>query len=412
MTVDDLWFLKAKKDENGERIPSKRYGRGKRYRVRYTDPDGNPKTKLYAKKGDAERADLDLRSKVLAGTYIDPSAGRQALRPYAEAWLAAQTFDETSRESTTRRVRTHILPALGNLTLGELSQRPSLIQAWQRGLQNRLAPSYVRVIFTHLSSILAAAQADGLIVRNPCQAPSVKKPAVKAKKLVPWTVDRVEAVRAGLMPLYRGTVDAGFGAGLRQGEVFGLAVDDVDWLRFGMHVRVQVRQINGRPVFAPPKGGKEREVPISEVTSHRLAAHLKEFPAKAVTLPWLVPDGKPVTRSLMFTTQTGQPIDRHHYNPKHWKPALVVAGIIPKPRPGERYEPSREQGFHQLRHGYASEALAGGLDIRTLAEYLGHNDPGFTLRVYTHLIPGGEDKVRRIMTAALAPVVPTLYRVK
>lgn len=43
------------------------------------------------------------------------------------------------------------------------------------------------------------------------------------------------------------------GWGLRQGEVFGLAVDDVEFLRGVMHVRRQVKRLGGRQVFPPPK---------------------------------------------------------------------------------------------------------------------------------------------------------------
>ena len=46
--------------------------------------------------------------------------------------------------------------------------------------------------------------------------------------------------------------------------------------------------------------------------------------------------------------------------------------------------------------------LANGVDIRALAEYLGHSDPGFTLRVYTHLMPSGADRARRAVEAAFA----------
>jgi hypothetical protein len=66
---------------------------------------------------------------------------------------------------------------------------------------------------------------------------------------------------------------------------------------------------------------------------------------------------------------------------------------------------------HQLRHFYASSLLADGVDIRTLAEYLGHSDPGFTLRTYTHRMPSGEDRARRavdrVFGAASAQNVPS-----
>jgi integrase len=87
-----------------------------------------------------------------------------------------------------------------------------------------------------------------------------------------------------------------------------------------------------------------------------------------------------------------------------WKPALVAAGLIAQPEPGQRYQESREYGFHALRHAFASALLAEGVDIRSLAEYLGHSDPGFTLRVYCHLMPSSEDKTRRAVDRAFCTV--------
>lgn len=51
------------------------------------------------------------------------------------------------------------------------------------------------------------------------------------------------------------------------------------------------------------------------------------------------------------------------------------------------WEPSREHGFHALRHFYASEQLEAGESVVSLARWLGHSDPGFTLRKYSHLLP-------------------------
>ncbi|MET7666830.1 tyrosine-type recombinase/integrase [Micromonospora luteifusca] len=52
-------------------------------------------------------------------------------------------------------------------------------------------------------------------------------------------------------------------------------------------------------------------------------------------------------------------------------------------------------GMHALRHFYASSLLDAGESIKALASYLGHADPGFTLRVYTHLMPASEERTRR-----------------
>jgi integrase len=57
--------------------------------------------------------------------------------------------------------------------------------------------------------------------------------------------------------------------------------------------------------------------------------------------------------------------------------------------------------FHQPRHFYASTPLHNGVDIKALAEALGHADAGFTLRIYVHLMPAAEDKIRASSDASL-----------
>ena len=42
------------------------------------------------------------------------------------------------------------------------------------------------------------------------------------------------------------------------------------------------------------------------------------------------------------------------------------------------------------------------MDIRALSEYLGHHDPGFTLRTYVHLMPDADDRARQAVDAAFA----------
>ncbi|MFJ6013693.1 hypothetical protein [Streptomyces sp. NPDC092952] len=51
------------------------------------------------------------------------------------------------------------------------------------------------------------------------------------------------------------------------------------------------------------------------------------------------------------------------------------------------WKPSREHGFHALPHFFASEKLEAGESVVSLARWLGHSDPGFTLRKYSHFLP-------------------------
>jgi integrase len=57
---------------------------------------------------------------------------------------------------------------------------------------------------------------------------------------------------------------------------------------------------------------------------------------------------------------------------------------------------------HARRHFYASTLLDAGESIKALANYLGHADPGFTLRTYTHLMPSSEERTRKAIDQAFA----------
>lgn len=189
--------------------------------------------------------------------------------------------------------------------------------------------------------------------------------------------------------------DAGGGCGLRQGEIFGLGVDAVNHETGWLHVECQVKVVNGHLVFSPPKRGKERDVPLPDRVAHALKLHSEKFAPVDVSLPWLRPDGPVVTRRLLFSLAGGGAVRRTDFNTRVWKPALVAAGVIGEPKPGERHEAAREHGMHALRHFYASVLLDAGENIKALSTYLGHGDPGFTLRTYTHLMPSSEGRTRK-----------------
>lgn len=63
-------------------------------------------------------------------------------------------------------------------------------------------------------------------------------------------------------------------------------------------------------------------------------------------------------------------------------------------------------GTHSLWHFYASTALHEGESIKALSEYLGHADPGFTLRAYTHLVEDSAERTKRAVDAVFGHQIP------
>jgi integrase len=352
-----------------------------KWRVRYRDPAGSEHSKHFDRKIDAERFRATIQADVLRGSYVDPDAGKVLFSAFSKKWLASQTLDVSTVQAMEVRLRVHLEPAFGDHELRAI--RPSTVQLWLAELQKQLAPTYVRVLLANLSGILHAAVDDGLIVRNPCNAKSVRAPKIPQLRVRPWTHEQVQAVVAALPARYAALAVVEAGCGLRQGEAFGLRVGDVDFLRHTLHVRQQVKLLaDNKPIVTPPKGGKSREVPLPESVGLALAEHIRNFPRGK--------DG------LIFTTRERKPLNRNYINAHVWKSALRAAGV----------EPTRINGMHALRHYYASALLESGVSIRAVSEYLGHADPGFTLRIYAHLMPTSDEKARHAMDLALTPIRP------
>ena len=112
-------------------------------------------------------------------------------------------------------------------------------------------------------------------------------------------------------------------------------------------------------------------------------------------LAWVHPGGKPVTVNLLMVDLDGAPF-RRGFRLGVWQPALKRAGIT---------KPTRADGMHALRHLYASLLLDAGESVKALSGYLGHSNPGFTLRVYTHLLPTSHKRTRSAIDAFFGAVL-------
>ncbi|MEO3853720.1 site-specific integrase [Acrocarpospora sp. B8E8] len=395
MAVYDRWH-KSRPSPGEDRckcrppkVPTAEHGQGKRWQVRWRDESGKQPKLNFSKLTDAESKDAEIKASLDKGDYIDPKAGRVTLRDCGQQWRDSLTCDPGTLMQINSRLGKWVFGhKIGDQSMSVLARKPSLIQAWIKEMQDTLEPSTIRGVVMWVSTIFNTAVDDGVVSRNPLLTKTVKPPKVIPKQVVPWTLRMVEDMAEALPDRYDDIVYLAAGCAHRQGEAFGIAVDDIDFLGRVVHVQRQVRIINGSLVFSLPKRDKPRTVPLPDAVSLRLAAHIQQYPPVAVTLPWRTPEGKPCTVKLVFSTPSGKALNRNDFN-RLWRTARTAAGI----------PDTRENGMHVLRHTAASAWLAAGVDIRTVAEYLGHDDPGFTLRVYSHLMPNAADRARKAMNA-------------
>lgn len=147
----------------------------------------------------------------------------------------------------------------------------------------------------------------------------------------------------------RALLELMYACGLRASEVSALHVRDV-------HLSVGT-------VLASGKGNKQRLVPMHETAASAVETYL------ARCRPGLVrEDGRDAGALLL--SRTGRPLERVAVWQivKRWAKHAGLDNVHP----------------HVLRHSFATHLLAGGADLRSVQEMLGHADVS-TTQIYTHV---------------------------
>lgn len=354
-----------------------------RWRARYLDPDGREREKWFARRIDAQQWLTSTAASIQRGEFVDPAAGRRTFGEVASEWQAAQVqHDVATAQQIEARLRIHALPALGDRPIGSI--RPSHVQAWVADCSRRLAPTTVKVTYRHVGAIFRAAVRDGVIAKTPCVG--IKLPVLDQRPVVPPSVDQVWALHEAMPPRFRAMVILAAGTGLRIGEVFGLTLPNVEFLRRTIRVTQQLKVVTGRPPFlADPKTtASYRTVPAAPAVLEALARHLEDFPP---TVTMACPSGR--QELLVFSSALGKPLLRASFTKMAWGPARTGAGL-----PGDFT-------FHGLRHFYASLLIRQGLSVKAVQARLGHTSATVTLDTYGHLWPDDEDRARDAVEAVL-----------
>jgi integrase len=339
------------------------------YRARWRTPDGESRSKVFARKLDAQRHLTKVEHDKQTGSYVDSVDGVVTFEAYAIEWMSRQVWrDATAANSTYQLAR--VYPKIGKTSIGKL--RSSDLQALVRYLADEgLAPSTIQGTMRTVASVLGAAVIDRAIATNP--AAGVKLPRVDKPKVRPLELHQVLALADAVPERLRGAVLFASGSGLRMGEVRGLTVDRVDFLRRTVTVDRQMVDTAKGPTFGPPKTkASHRTVALAPVTLEALAAHLAEF--------------KPGPDGLVFTNDRGQPWKRN-----------ALGGVIARARSTAGLPDGTT--FHDLRHHFASVLIGAGCSIKAVQDALGHANASETLDTYSHLWPADEDRIRDAVQA-------------
>ncbi len=369
-------------DERGARMPNPDPGaRGKwlteptgtwSWRASYRDHTGKEISKSFKRRIDAKRWLDEVNASVVTGMYVDPRAGTVTFQEYAEQWRATRTYRPSTAEAVKVALVNRVYPIVGDVPLSAFT--PDTVQGLVKRLSEDLSASTVEVTYSYVSTVFKAAVASRRIARTPCVG--IALPEKLKERVVPLEVEQVYTIVDAMPDRYQAMVLLAAGTGLRQGEVFGLTVDRVSFPDRKIIVDRQLRDVqDGRPQFGPPKTpSSHREVPMPRVVADALEAHIRAYP--------------PGEAGLLFTTSTGAPLRKSTlWSP--WKRATAIAG-------------AEGEGFHALRHHYASLLIKHGESVKVVQERLGHKSAQETLDTYTHLWPDSQERTRDAVDSALA----------
>lgn len=292
------------------------------------------------------------------------------LNEWLELYVKASTKERTY-EKYGSQIKNYVAPALGRLPVGEISATD--LQKFAVSLSERgLAPNTVNGIISVLKSSLKKAVALGIAEKQ--FSDCIVRPRVREKKVECFGKEEQKQIERYILekrcPKLFGIILCLY-TGLRIGELLALTWNDVDFPRGLISVNKSCRDswAGGRyiKVFDTPKTqNSERIIPVPR----QILSCLKEL--KRLNICPFVVAGK---------SEQGAQIRSYQ---KTFGNVLKKLGIGHK-------------GFHALRHTFATRALEVGMDVKTLAEILGHKNPTVTLQRYAHsLIEHKTDMMNRV----------------
>jgi integrase len=288
---------------------------------------------------------------------VNPAGGKVVLRDYAPRWLADRpNLRPRTRELYESELRLHILPALGNVELGQVT--PARVRSWRAELfaAGRVGMSTVAKCYRLLHAMMATALEDGLIARNPCviKGAAAESPLERPVATIPKVFELADAID----PPLRAMVLLATFTGLRLGELRALRRRNLDLLHRTVTVVEQYQELaDGSLVLGPPKThAGRRTVAIPPAIVPDLEEHLAA----------LSPAGRD---GLVFCSSTGGPLRRATFY-KAWREAVGAVGLD-------------GLHFHDLRHTGNTVAAATGASTKELMARMGHASARAAL-IYQH----------------------------
>ena len=233
-----------------------------------------------------------------------------------------------------------------------------------------LADSMIRKTHMLLHEALGMAVQQRLLITNPTNGTTIPKNNYPAKQIFnDEQLDRfMEIIKSD--EKWYDFFYTEITTGLRKGEICGLKWEDFDEHSGTLKIRRSVGRLKDGFL---PVGETKTETGTREIILPPSTAELLKSRKESAVSDWIFPNlcnpNEPINPQSAYT---------------HLKVVLKQADL-PLIR------------FHDLRHTFATHAIAGGVDAKTLSGILGHTNASFTLDTYTHITTDMQKNAAKIV---------------
>ena len=336
----------------------------------YGSSEREVKKKLSAFKAELEKGEYVNVIKTDLATYL-----RDWLHNELSITLKPKAYD--AKEYVIEKI---IIPYLGKYQVGSITRDD--IQLFIKNISDKYARSTVKKAYDVLNQRFKDAIINRSLVFNPCLG--VKLPRVNesnkkqirffSKEEMAKILDAADAVYPTGTKVCRlgKAIHLLYYTGLRPGEAIALTWDDIDYEN-------KLINVNKNAVNVKNRGKNENDDSQSNYvtiiqTSTKTESGTRHVPMSSKTeaalkaLQELNGDHK-----YVLAASTGRPITIRALE-KMFHGIQSRAGV-------------EEHGtLHSLRHTFASHMLESGVDVKVVADILGHSDVTVTYNTYIHVI--------------------------